>query len=88
MINKPRVAPKSRPTHIYRCTPSNRAVRQLILLQSRWLHRPDARSSTGRAGPVTDRTRWSSQAAPQRVSDWTRTLDEPDATMPASDHFQ
>jgi hypothetical protein len=37
--------------------------------RTRWSHRPDARSSTGRAGPVTDRTRWSSRAALQWVSD-------------------
>jgi hypothetical protein len=48
MINKPTEAPKSRPTRIYRCTPSNRAIRHLILLQSRW---PDALvAQTRRAG--------------------------------------
>jgi hypothetical protein len=36
------------------------------------LRGPDALGSTGRAGPVTDRTRWSSRDCVQRNSDQTR----------------
>jgi hypothetical protein len=72
MINKPRDVPKSRPTSIYRRTPSNRAVRQLILLQSRWT---DA---------LVKLTRRAGRTLPTRVARPDALLDEPDATVPAS----
>jgi hypothetical protein len=81
MSKSARVRALSWPTSIYRRTPLNIAVRHL---KQRWSRGPDARSSIGRAGPVTDRTRWSSlSSAP--TNQWPgMLLVAPDATVPAS----
>jgi hypothetical protein len=49
-----------------------------------WSRGPDARSTTGRTGPVTDRTRWSSLSSTPTKQWPDALLDESDATVPAS----
>jgi hypothetical protein len=81
MSNNARERALSRPTSIYRRTPLNIAVRNLKQLQSCL---PDALvARTGRAGPVTDRTRWSSLSS-ALTKKWPDALYvAPDATEPA-----
>jgi hypothetical protein len=82
MSKNARVGALSRPTSIYRRTPSNIAVRHLKQLQSR---RPDALVAwTGRASPITDRTHWSSLSSAPTNQRSDALVVAPDATVPAS----